>query len=53
MEIQSAHDALEVLVAFAAEEFYAEPLRARMSIGGRNISAGAVGENVEWSGHVA
>jgi hypothetical protein len=53
VEIEGAHDALEVLIAFAAEEFDAEPVRARMSPGRGNQRWRSVGDDVEGRGHEA
>ncbi len=50
MQIEGAHNALEILVAFAAEEFNAEPVWARMGTG-RGDRWGNAGDNVEGRGH--
>ena len=53
MEIEGAHDALEVLIAFAAEEFDAEPVGARVGAGRGNQGWGNVSDDVEGRGHEA
>jgi len=50
MKIESAHGAFEVLVAFAAKEFDAEPVWARVSLG-RRYRRRPVGDDVKGSGH--
>jgi len=47
VEIESAHDALEVLIAFAAEEADAKPVRARMIAGRSNGGRVGIGDDVE------
>ena len=51
MKIERAHDALQVLVAFAAKEFDFEPVWTRMSIGRRRQWRRGVGDNVEGGAH--
>ena len=51
VEIESAHGAFEILVALAAEEFDAEPIRARVSVGRGHRKRPGVGDNVEGGGH--
>jgi len=47
VKIESAHDALEVLIAFAAEEADAQPIGARVSAGRRNGGRVGIGDDVE------
>ena len=51
VEIEGAHDALEVVIFFAAEEFDAEPVWARVCIRGGDVCCSAVGDDVEGRGH--
>ena len=52
MEVERAHDPLEVLVTVAAEEFNAEPVWARMGGGRwRGDDWAVVGDDVERRGH--
>ena len=47
VQIEGAHDALQVLIAFAAQEFDAEPFGARVSVRRRR----GIRDDVEWGGH--
>src|SRR5258707_10456675 len=52
VEIQRAHDALQVLITLATEEFNAKPVRPRVCVG-RRQERRAVGDEVKGKGHVA
>lgn len=47
VEIERAHDALEILVTLAAEEFYAEPIGARMRARQGNRDGRLIRDDVE------
>ena len=51
VQIESAHGALEILVAFATEEFDAKPVRTRVSAGRWHQRRRGVGDDVEGRGH--
>ena len=51
VEVEGAHGALEVLVARAAKEFDAEPVRARVCVGQGHRRGGWIGDDVERRGH--
>ncbi len=51
VEIVGAHDALEILIALAAEEFHPEPIRAGVGVGRRHGRHDAVGNDVERRSH--
>src|SRR5258707_9034436 len=52
VEIQRAHDALQVLITLATEEFNAKPVWPRVCVGRRQVRR-AVGDDVKGRGHVA
>jgi len=51
VQIERAHDALEILVAFTAKKFDTQPVRAGVDAGRRYRRRGSVGDDVEGRGH--
>src|SRR6202008_4466173 len=53
VEIQRAHDALQVLITLATEEFNAKPVRPRVRVWRGHRRHGAIRDDVKGRGHVA
>ena len=51
VQIERAHDALEILVAFTAKKFDTQPVRAWVHAGRRYARRRGVGDDVEGRGH--
>jgi len=51
MEIERPHDALEIVIFFATEEFDAKPVRARVSVRRRHKARSVVREDVKGRSH--
>ena len=51
VQIEGAHDALEILVAFTAKKFDPQPVRAWVHAGRRYPRRRGVGDDVEGRGH--
>ena len=51
VEIKRAHDALEIVIFFAAKEFYAKPIGAWVGVGRLDGCRNAIGDDIEGSGH--
>jgi hypothetical protein len=51
VKVEGAHDALEILVAFAAEKFDAKPVWARVGSGRRDEGRSSVGDDVKRGSH--
>ncbi len=51
VEVEGAHDALQVVVAIAAEELHAQPVGPRMGVRRRHRGHVAVGDDVKGRGH--
>ena len=51
VQVERAHDALQVLIVFAAEEFYAEPFRTGIRDGRQDGQRRRIGQDVEGRVH--
>jgi hypothetical protein len=51
VQIKSTHDALQVLVALAAKELYAQPLWARLPCRSYRRRHSGIGQNVKGRSH--